>query len=134
MRLASRCGVNGMRPFFAVLAVAPFALLPGRACAQADFLSRPVSAWAEDLKTGDAFTRRSAAFALGKCGLAGATRINELIAALADGDEGVREASAFALGEFGPLAERAAPALAKMLQTDPTPVGRRGAACALGLI
>ncbi len=123
-----------MRPFLAVLLAffTAHCLLPTAHCQQ--FLRRPVSAWAEDLKKGDVFTRRSAAFALGKCGIAAAGRINDLIAALEDSDEGVREAAAFALGELGPLAESATPALGKLLQNDPTPVARRGAACALGMI
>ena len=97
------------------------------------FLNKAPDAWAKDLQSGDARVRRTAAFALGKCGGDAASHVGALIRALDDRDEGVREAAAFAIGEIGILAapEAVAP-LVRLLEGDPAPAVRRSAAYALG--
>ena len=96
------------------------------------FQGRGADKWAADLTSANPETRRSAAFALGKCGAATDPYLEDLRKALGDMDEGVREAAAFALGDNGMGTAEAVQSLADRLGRDDKPSVRRAAARALG--
>ncbi len=99
------------------------------------FLNKPAATWAIELKSKDAGVRRSAAYALGKCGADADPYVNALRQALTDDDEGVREAAAGAFGDLGRLiGEPAIPDLREHLvaKRENSALVRRAAATALG--
>jgi HEAT repeat protein len=111
-------------------------LLCATARADSDFLGKPPAAWLKQLTDPRPDVRRGAAFALGKCGSAGA--VPDLVRALRDGDAGVRDAAAFALGEIAaerpesPPWDSAGGPLRQMLSEEKDARARRSAACAIG--
>src|SRR5262245_26579938 len=82
------------------------------------FLGREVPDWVAQLDSKDPALRRSAAFALGKVGLEGATAVPKLTALLDDPDPAVAETAASALGELGSWSKPALPRLLSLL-ADP---------------
>jgi HEAT repeat protein len=97
------------------------------------FLGKSAVAWAADLKKDNPAVRRSAAYALGKCGIDAGGFVPQLTQSLGDSDESVREAAAFAIGEIGiPSGLRALSELQEMLDKDKAAPARRAAAYALG--
>src|SRR5262249_47566693 len=108
-------------------------LLRAATAGQPGFLGKSASRWAADLRHRDAAVRRSAAFALGKCGSAAVPEVPKLVRSLKDPNARVREAAAFALGEIGPTAwDETIPALINLLANDSEALIRRSAAFALG--
>lgn len=97
------------------------------------FLGKTAVAWAADLKKDTPAARRSAAYALGKCGSEAAGYVPQLTLLLGDDDETVCEAAAFAIGEIGiPAGLNALPELLAVLKRDKAAPARRAAAYALG--
>jgi HEAT repeat protein len=119
-------------PFLAALLLLT-AALPARA----DFLGKSAGDWLKELADKKPEVRRGAAFALGKCGLAGA--VPKLVRALKDDDASVRDAAAYAIGEIagrrqdgGGLWDEAGAPLRAMLKEEKDARARRSAACAIG--
>jgi HEAT repeat protein len=119
----------------ALLAVSLLAFaLPARA--ETDFLGKKSADWLKELSDPKSEVRRGAAFALGKCGAAGA--VPQLLRALDDADAQVREAAAYSIGEIA--AERKDPTLwrtagsrlRKLLAEEKEAKAQRSAACAIG--
>ncbi|HKI37019.1 MAG TPA: HEAT repeat domain-containing protein [Gemmataceae bacterium] len=104
--------------------------------AETAFLGKKSGAWLRELADPKPEVRRGAAFALGKCGAAGAVPL--LVRALDDADPRVRDAAAYAVGEIAAerndpaLWRKAGAALRKMLAEEKDPKAQRSAACAIG--
>src|SRR5262245_22887564 len=90
-----------MRCLLILLALLTSASLVHAQTGSRTFLGKTVVAWAADLKKDTPAARRSAAYALGKCGTEAAGYVPQLTLLLSDDDETVREAAAFAIGEIG---------------------------------
>jgi HEAT repeat protein len=116
-----------------LLVCGPCESTQGQPVASRKYLHKSAAQWLLDLRKDDAALRRSAAFALGKCGGDSQQVMKDLIKALNDSDEGVREAAAFAIGEIGIVTGvQAIKPLTQMLEKDTSAQARRAAAFALG--
>jgi len=96
-----------MKRWIAMLAglAAAWLLLPSSSPSRGDYLGKSAAQWQQELTLAkDAKTKRSAAFALGKCGIQALQAVPALMKCLQSDSEdpGVRETAAYALGQIVP--------------------------------